>query len=78
MSELQDEPIEKVLDDKDLAEDMLAYELNEEVWGTLKCYNCGYRGRMEGVIPHQDKRNIVFVCPECSTIERVKNPDFEQ
>lgn len=75
MSRLQDEPLEKLMDDKDLSQDMDVYELNEEVWGVLECYNCDYSGKFNGVIPASDKRWINFVCPKCRTIERVRNPE---
>jgi hypothetical protein len=63
-----------------MAEEIEAFELNEEVWGTLKCYaeDCGYRGRMEGIIQYNNRREIIFICPKCKTIERIKNPDFNQ
>ncbi len=76
MSQLQDEPLEKMVNDK-LSEDIEVYEFNEEVEGRLRCYSCGYKGMFQGVIPAQDKRYINFVCPECNVLERVKNPEAQ-
>ena len=54
-----------------------AFEYNEEVWGIVQCYNkeCRFRGRMEGIIQHDNKREIIFFCPKCNTVERIKNPE---
>lgn len=73
MSKLEDEPIEKVADDKDLIE---AFDGNEGVRGMVQCYGntCDYWGDMEGIIEHNDRQFIKFICPRCKTIERVKNP----
>jgi aspartate carbamoyltransferase regulatory subunit len=60
-----------------MGETVEGFELNEEVWGIVQCYNteCRYRGRMEGIIQWNNKKDIVFICPKCATVERVKNPE---
>lgn len=77
MTELQDEPFEKVVDDKDL-DTIEAFVRNEQVWGTVQCYGpgCSYFGRMEGIIEGDNRKLILFVCPECNSIERVRNYDY--
>lgn len=75
MSKLQDEPVEKVVNEKDL---IPAMDFNEEVYGMVQCNHCKYWGRMDGVIEHHDKKWIKFVCPECDALERVRNPEYEQ
>lgn len=73
MTELAEEPIEKVVNDKDLIE---AWDMNEEVWGVVQCNSCQYWGKMDGVIEASDKKWIKFVCPSCSALEKVKNPEY--
>lgn len=74
MSQLKDEPLEKVADTKDMIE---AFDGNEAVGGIVQCNGngCDYWGQMEGVIEHNDRAFIKFICPKCRTIERVKNPE---
>lgn len=50
--------------------------INEQVWGVVQCDNCNYWGRMEGIIDHNNKKVIQFVCPECTAVEYVKNPEY--
>jgi Zn finger protein HypA/HybF involved in hydrogenase expression len=71
MSQLKDEPFEKMADDKEL-EAVLAVE---KVWGTVQCNECRYWGRMDGYIQPDNKKIIQFVCPECSAVEQVRNPE---
>lgn len=49
--------------------------MNEQVWGIVQCNNCEYWGRMEGIIDVQNKKVIQFICPECSVVEYVDNPE---
>lgn len=72
MSELEDEPLEKVVDDKDLIE---AFNMNEEVEGVVGCQNCDFWGKMTGWIEANDRKVIKFVCPKCRAVEQVKNPE---
>lgn len=72
MANLSEEPLEKIEDDK-----LEGWERNEEVWGVVQCHDCGYWGRMDGVVEASNKKEIVFVCPKCKSVERVKNPEFE-
>lgn len=74
MANLSDEPFEKVINDKDLDE-IQAIIRNEQVWGVVQCDNCNYWGRMEGIIDGQNKKVIQFVCPECTCVEYVNNPE---
>jgi Zn finger protein HypA/HybF involved in hydrogenase expression len=74
LSKLQEEPFEKVVDDKDLVE---AMAMVEEVYGTVQCNNCQYWGKMEGWIEPNDKKNIKFVCPKCNALELVTNPELK-
>lgn len=73
MSKLKDEEFEKIVDDKDLIE---AFEHNEEVGGTIQCQNCSFWGKMTGYIEADDRKVIKFVCPECNSLERVRNPEY--
>jgi Zn finger protein HypA/HybF involved in hydrogenase expression len=43
--------------------------------GIVQCYECDFWGEMDGFIPYEDTQFILFVCPECKTIEKVVNPD---
>lgn len=52
-----------------------AMDMNEEVWGVVQCNTCKYWGRMDGIIEFDNKKVIVFICPQCNSIERVKNPE---
>jgi hypothetical protein len=71
MSKLSDEPFEKLVDDKDLE----GFEINEEVVGVVQCA-CGYWGKMDGIIQWNNKKDIVFICPTCKSVERVRNPEW--
>lgn len=72
MTELSDEPLEKVADTKDMVE---AMDFHEKVYGTVQCNNCKFWGRMDGIIEANDKQMIKFVCPKCGGLEKVKNPE---
>lgn len=50
-----------------------AQEVTEERGATVRCYQCNYWGIMSGWIDPRDTKFIEFVCPACSTIERVRN-----
>jgi Zn finger protein HypA/HybF involved in hydrogenase expression len=71
MAELKDEPFEKMVDDKDLT--IEAMVMNETISGVVNCNNCEYWGKMNGYIEADDRKNIKFVCPECNSIEFVRN-----
>ncbi len=78
MSRLVDEPFEKAVDDKlesqtDIIE---AFEHNEEVSGTVQCQNCSHWGSMLGIIEAADSKWIKFICPKCSSLEKVRNPEY--
>lgn len=55
-----------------------AIDQTEEVWGVVQCNECTFWGRMDGYIESTDKRFIKFVCPECKSLELVKNPEHVQ
>lgn len=76
MAELRDEEFEKAVDDKLDASAIEAWDRNEEVWGVIQCQQCNYWGKMEGICEASDKRWIKFVCPKCSSLERVRNPEY--
>lgn len=56
-------------------DEVIAFPMVEEVWGTIECYNCDYFGRMTGYIMPQNKKEINFKCPECEALEVVQNPE---
>jgi hypothetical protein len=65
-----------------MSEDIEAVSRTEEVWGVVQCngYNddatvCTYWGRMTGYIQPDNKKVITFVCPECNSVEDIKNPE---
>jgi Zn finger protein HypA/HybF involved in hydrogenase expression len=77
MSHLNDEELQSIakgLDEKDIE----AILQVEKVWGTVQCNECDFWGRMDGFIEPQDKRFIKFVCPECSSLELVGNPEHKR
>lgn len=47
----------------------------ERVYGTVQCNACRYWGRMDGYIEPADLKIIKFICPKCSVVESVKNPE---
>ncbi len=73
MSALKDEPLEKSDDDK-----FTAWDMPEEVFGTVACWHCDYRGRMEGMIPAGNRQNINFKCSKCEGLIQIKNPEYMQ
>lgn len=57
-------------------EQVEAYLAVEEVEGIVQCNKCEFWGKMTGYIEHnKDPKFIKFVCPECDTIELVRNPE---
>ncbi len=77
-SQLSDDLEQIQKDESGLQPDVIEARIQtEEVWGMIQCYNCDYRGKMTGYIEHAvDPKKIKFVCPECNTIEVVRNPDY--
>jgi hypothetical protein len=75
VAQLQDEPFEKVVDDKDMME---VFSMVERVYGVVQCNHCRFWGRMDGYIEPHDRGVIKFACPECKALEVVANPEAKQ
>jgi hypothetical protein len=59
-------------------EEFEGFLATEEVCGMVQCFapNCNFFGKMTGYITAEDSKFIQFICPECNSIEKVRNPDF--
>jgi Zn finger protein HypA/HybF involved in hydrogenase expression len=75
MSSLNDEDLESI--SKGLDDSIEAVLQVEQVYGVVQCNECSYWGRMDGWIEPNDVKFIKFVCPECNSIELVKNPEVK-
>jgi hypothetical protein len=59
-------------------EELHAFTHIEEVEGIVQCNKCKFWGKMPGYIDQLDDAKIKFVCPDCNTIEFVKNPEAQR